>query len=179
MPTDPLSQFAHKQVLIDGFTELTLPMRGEVLNAINAEKIDVFGGDLSQSMDRKSPYKIQNEKFHYYLPTLEYTDVNKVYANTKFNINISSFQMDSAVNNRIIDVISSGGFVLTDKKNDLLKISPVFDQISFDNPGELNNLIENLSNNSKFYIELKRDLFNDLSNKFSYNEITFYLLNKI
>ena len=54
MPTDPLSQFAHKQVLIDGFTELTLPMRGEVLNAINAEKIDVFGGDLSQSMDRKS-----------------------------------------------------------------------------------------------------------------------------
>ena len=64
IPTDPLSQFCYKQSLIDEFTELTLPMRGEVLNAINAEKIDVFGGDLSQSIDRRSPYKIQSEKFN-------------------------------------------------------------------------------------------------------------------
>ena len=173
VPTDPLSQFAHKQVLIDGFTELTLPMRGEVLNAINAEKIDVFGGDLSQSMDRKSPYKIQNEKFHYYLPTLEYTDVNQVYANTKFNINISSFQMDSAVNNRIIDVISSGGFVLTDKKNDLIKISEVFDEITFSNSIELNGLIDKFSSNANFYNEIKNNLFESVNNKFTYaNQIS-------
>ena len=168
IPTDPLSQFAHKQELIDGFTELTLPMRGEVLSAINAEKIDVFGGDLSQSLDRRSPYKIQDEKFIYYLPTLEYTNVNQIYANSKFNINISSFQMDSAVNNRVIDVIASGGFLLTDKKNDLEKIAPVFKEITFSTKEELNSLIENYSVNNKKYKEIGSILQKEIVIKFTY-----------
>ncbi len=168
IPSDPLSQFAHKQVLIDGFTELTLPMRGEVLNGIHAEKIDVFGGDLSQSLDRRSPYKIQDEKFNYYLPTLDYTNVNQVYANSKFNINISSFQMDSAVNNRVIDVIASGGFLLTDKKNDLEKISPVFKEIIFSTKEELNNLIEKFLKNDKFLKEIKNTLLESINNNFTY-----------
>ena len=168
IPADPLSQFAHKQVLIDGFTELTLPMRGEVLNGIHAEKIDVFGGDLSQSLDRRSPYKIQDEKFNYYLPTLDYTNVNQVYANSKFNINISSFQMDSAVNNRVIDVISSGGFLLTDKKNDLEKISPIFKEITFNAPKELNELMEKYLSNDNLYKEVKELFFNSIFNKFTY-----------
>ena len=168
IPTDPLSQFAHKQVLIDGFTELTLAMRGEILNSINAEKIDVFGGDLSQSLDRRSPYKIQDVKFNYYLPTLDYTNVNQVYADSKFNINISSFQMDGAVNNRVIDVISSGGFLLTDKKNDLEKISPVFKEIIFSTKEELNNLIEKYLSNDNLYKEVKELFFNSIFNKFTY-----------
>jgi hypothetical protein len=168
IPSDPLSQFAHKQALVDGFTELTLPMRGEILNAINVEKIDVFGGDLSQSLDRRSPYKIQNEKFQYYMPTIDYADVNKVYADSKFNINISSFQMDSAVNNRIIDVALSGGFLLTDKKNDLEKISPFFSEITFSTPLELNELIEKYSSNSNLYVEIKEVFFHSIFEKFTY-----------
>ena len=168
IPIDPLSQFAHKQVLIDGFTELTLPMRGEVLNAIHAEKIDVFGGDLSQSLDRRSPYKIQDEKFNYYLPTLDYTNVNQIYADSKFNINISSFQMDGAVNNRVIDVISSGGFLLTDKKNNLEKISSIFKEITFNTKDELNNLIEKYSSQENLYLEIRRSLIDSIKNIFSY-----------
>ena len=174
IPTDPLNQFAHKQVLIDGFTELTLPMRGEVLNSINIEKIDVFGGDLSQSLDRRSPYKIQDEKFNYYLPTLDYTNVNHIYADSKFNINISSFQMDSAVNNRVIDVISSGGFLLTDKKSDLEKISPFFKEITFSTKEDLNNLIEKYTLKENLYLEVKKTLFESIKNIFSYkNQVTF------
>lgn len=168
IPADPLSQFAHKQVLIDGFTELTLPMRGEVLNGINVEKIDVFGGDLSQSLDRRSPYKIQDAKFNYYLPTLDYTNVNQIYANSKFNINISSFQMDGAVNNRVIDVIASGGFLLTDKKNSLEKIAPIFREITFSTKEELNNLIEKYSSHENLYLEIRRSLIDSIKNIFSY-----------
>jgi hypothetical protein len=174
IPTDPLNQFAHKQVLIDGFTELTLPMRGEVLKSINIEKIDVFGGDLSQSLDRRSPYKIQDEKFNYYLPTLDYTNVNHIYADSKFNINISSFQMDSAVNNRVIDVISSGGFLLTDKKSDLEKISPFFTEITFSTKEDLNNLIEKYTLKENLYLEIKKTIFESIRNIFSYkNQVRF------
>jgi hypothetical protein len=179
IPSDSLSQFAYKQALVDGFTELTLPMRGEVLNAINVEKIDVFGGDLSQSLDRRSPYKIQNEKFQYYLPTIDYTDVNKLYADTKFNINISSFQMDSAVNNRIIDVALSGGFLFTDKKSDLEKISSIFSEITFSTPLELNELIEKYSSNSKLYGEIKEVFFHSIFEKFTYKNQIEKVINLI
>ena len=143
-------------------------MRGEMLNAINAEKIDVFGGDLSQSLDRRSPYKIQDEKFNYYLPTLDYKNVNQIYADSKFNINISSFQMDGAVNNRIIDIASSGGFLLTDKKSDLEKISPIFKEITFSTKEELNNLIEKYSLKENLYFEIKKVIFDSIKNIFSY-----------
>jgi spore maturation protein CgeB len=143
-------------------------MRGEILNAINAEKIDVFGGDLSQSLDRRSPYKIQDEKFNYYLPTLDYTNVNQIYSDSKFSINISSFQMDGAVNNRIIDVASSGGFLLSDKKNDLEKISPILKEITFSTANELNELIEKYLSNNNLYKEVKELFFNSIFNKFTY-----------
>lgn len=178
IPTDSLSQFAHKQVFIDGFTELTLAMRGEMLNAINTEKIDVFGGDLSQSLDRRSPYKIQDEKFNYYLPTLDYTNVNQIYASSKFNINISSFQMDGAVNNRVIDIISSGGFVLTDKKFDLEKISPIFKEISYSGKDELNNLIEKFLINVNIYNEIKLYINKYFVNNFNYKNQLKSIFNK-
>jgi len=141
------------------------------LNGINVEKIDVFGGDLSQSLDRRSPYKIQDDKFNYYLPTLDYTNVNQIYADSKFNINISSFQMDGAVNNRIIDVASSGGFILTDKKNNLEKISPIFKEITFSTKEELNNLIEKYLINDKYYKEVKNYFIYSIIEKFSYKSI--------
>jgi spore maturation protein CgeB len=154
-------------------------MRGEVLNGINAEKIDVFGGDLSQSLDRRSPYKIQNEKFNYYLPTLDYINVNQIYANSKFNINISSFQMDGAINNRVIDVISSGGFLLTDKKNNLEKISPVFKEISYSGKDDLNNLIEKYLMNVNLYNEIKLYINKYFINNFNYKNQLKSIFNEV
>ena len=179
IPTDPLSQFCYKQSLIDEFTELTLPMRGEVLNAINAEKIDVFGGDLSQSIDRRSPYKIQSEKFNYHLPTIDYANVNQVYASSKFNINVSSFQMDSAVNNRIIDVAFSGGFILSDRKINLKSISDLSEEIIFDTVDALNLLIEKFSSNQSLYKTIKNEWNKSITSLFTYQVQTSKILSNL
>jgi spore maturation protein CgeB len=76
--------------------------------------------------------------------------------------------MDGAVNNRIIDVASSGGFLLTDKKSDLEKISPIFKEITFNTKAELNNLIEKYSQKEKLYLEIKKSICDSIKNIFSY-----------
>jgi spore maturation protein CgeB len=68
----------------------------------------------------------------------------------------------------VIDVISSGGFLLTDQKNNLEKISSIFKEITFNTKDELNNLIEKYSSQENLYLEIKRSLIDSVKNIFSY-----------
>ena len=57
---------------------------------------------------------------------------------------------------------------MTDKKNDLEKISPIFSEITFSTPLELNELIEKYSSNSNLYVEIKEVFFHSIFEKFTY-----------
>jgi len=53
-------------------------------------------------------------------PDVDYrTGVGRIYAQTAVNLNITSCQMPSAVNQRVFDVPLAGGFVLSDNQPDL------------------------------------------------------------
>ena len=78
-------------------------------------------------------------------------NASQIYQNSRINLNISSLQFDTAVNNRVIDIASSGGFVLTDKRSDLYDFIPFHSEISFETPEEMNDKINYWMNSSSNY----------------------------
>jgi spore maturation protein CgeB len=53
-------------------------------------------------------------------PQVDYSrELPEVYRGTQININCTSFQMKSAVNQRVFDVPACGGFVLSDHQEDM------------------------------------------------------------
>lgn len=55
---------------------------------------------------------------HYYGKVDYYKELPKLYKKAKIIINVTSFQMVSAVNQRVFDVFSSGGFLISDYRED-------------------------------------------------------------
>ena len=55
----------------------------------------------------------------YYCGKIDYyKDLHKLYKNAKIVVNVTSFQMNTAVNQRVYDVFSSGGFMISDFRSD-------------------------------------------------------------
>jgi hypothetical protein len=158
-----LKSFSKKQQWVGEFNYLTFPTRGEVLQSIKSEVIEIFGGDLTKSVERSSPYKIQEKRFKYYHPTESFQRVGEVYAASEFNINISAIQMDHAINPRIIDIGAAKGFLLTDWKDELPMLTSVAHEISFKAPSEVASKLENFRANPKLYEEVKQVFHNDIS----------------
>ena len=66
-----------------------------------------------------------------------YRELPLVYNSTKINVNATSFQMNSAVNQRVFDSAACGGFLLTDHQADMdLFFEPGKDAVSFESPEE-------------------------------------------
>lgn len=64
-----------------------------------------------------------------------YRELPLVYNFTKVNVNCTSFQMQSAVNQRVFDAAACGGFLLTDHQDDMeLFFEPGNDAVCFDSP---------------------------------------------
>lgn len=71
-------------------------------------------------------------------PDLDYqTEAASCYATTAVNINISSCQMPSALNQRIFDVPYSGGFLLTDYQEDLSALFAGDEYVAYSGEGDL------------------------------------------
>ncbi len=70
-------------------------------------------------------------------------DLSKVFERAQINLNATSFQMQTAVNQRVFDVPASGGFILTDDLADLHDHFEVGREvIVYKNPSHLVELVE-------------------------------------
>ena len=171
-----------QQFLMAGLNKFSSPLRGQIISTIKNHRVDIFGGDLSYGRINDPLLVLQQSNVHYQPATQNYQDACAIYQSSRINLNISSLQFDSAVNNRVIDVVLSGGFILTDKRSDLIDIFSFAHEISFETPEELNDKIHywrSPKNDSK-YIEIKNEVKAAFSSKFTYQNcvsIIFDLIN--
>jgi hypothetical protein len=133
-----LSPVAIFQHLLHELTKLTMPYRGELLSFIaKHQSIDIFGGDLSYGTVNHPLLKIDHGNVRYHTATRDYQSTQNIYSASTVNINISSLQFDSAINNRIIDVLFSGGFLITDRRSQIARLIPELQEFTFDTPEQM------------------------------------------
>lgn len=127
-------------------------LRKYILNRIDGVDIHVYGN---------SSWNKKNINFY---PNVSYgKELSKVYQKYDVNINISSLQLETSINNRVFDVFGSKGFVLSDYKLDMEKLFPDYwDRVTFKNLNEL-------SEKGQYYLEHKKERKEIVSE--AYNEI--------
>jgi Glycosyl transferases group 1 len=154
-------------------TKLTMAYRGEVISNLKNHVVHIYGGDLSYGTIDNPLLKINREHVIYHAATSDYADTADIYAKSKVSLNISSLQFDSAINNRIIDIVLAGGFVLTDRRDDLLSASRLGDEISFDTPEEMQYKLDFFLNpkNLDHYLNVKSRIYDDFKEKYSYQTV--------
>ncbi|WP_411348129.1 methyltransferase domain-containing protein [Paenibacillus sp. WLX2291] len=102
-------------------------LRKYVLNSL--EGIDIHAYGLTSKLTN------QNIISHNVVP---YNLLPEVYQKYTINLNISSLQLESSVNNRVFDVFACKGFVISDYKSDIKKVFPEFwNEITFSNLDDL------------------------------------------
>ncbi len=81
-------------------------------------------------------------------PDLDYTtQLGNCYRDIAINLNITSCQMPSAVNQRVFDIPMAGSFVISDNQKDLEELFEIDKEaIAFNSPEELTDLITCYSN---------------------------------
>lgn len=102
-------QRRHLEMLF--FLEGTRCLRHSAMQALAAEGVEVYGDDGWAAVVANARPAI-----HYFnaLPAF--------YRDCVVNLNFTSIQMPSAVNQRVFDCPAAGGFLLTDRQGDLLRL---------------------------------------------------------
>lgn len=173
---------AHKlskhRYLMQLVTKLTMAYRGEVISNLKKHAIHIYGGDLSYGTIDSPLLKITREHVTYHAATTDYSDTAIIYAKSKVSLNISSLQFDTAINNRIIDIVLAGGFVLTDRRDDLLKVSSLANEISFDTPEEMQYKLDFFLDpkNLDYYLNVKSQIYDEFKEKYSYETVCLDIL---
>ncbi len=172
---------ATQQFLMAGLNKFSSPLRGQLISTIKNHRVDIFGGDLSYGRIKDPLLVLQQSNVHYQPATQNYQDACGIYQSSRINLNISSLQFDTAVNNRAFDVIMSGGFLLTDNREELQSTCSLAKEISFETPEEMEFKIQKYSdpNNNKIYDEMKWEIHNEISSKFSYQLTLQKILNSL
>lgn len=162
-------------------TQFTMAYRGEVISNIRDHTVGIYGGDLSYGTINNPLMRIDRSNVFYYPATGNYTETASIYADSKISLNLSSLQFDSAVNNRIIDVILSGGFILTDRRSNLFEASEFTNEISFDTPEEMQHLLDFYlhNDNKKQYDEIKMHVFDEFKEKYTYKNVCLEILSDL
>jgi hypothetical protein len=180
-PDADKNPLATQQFLMAGLNKFSSPMRGQLISTIKNHRIDIFGGDLSYGRIKDPLLVLQQSNIHYQPATQNYQDACGIYQSSRINLNISSLQFDTAVNNRVLDVVLSGGFVLTDKRKDLFDICSFAYEISFETPEELNEKISYYSDtaNNMRYLDLKVAIHELFKSSFTYVNAIDHILKRI
>jgi spore maturation protein CgeB len=85
---------------------------------------------------------------HYGGPLNYGAPVAQVYGRTRVNLNMTSLQMPSAVNQRVFDVPAAGGFLLTDDQPALYELfEPGKEVATYADPAELPDLVRHYAQN--------------------------------
>lgn len=159
----------------------TLWLRGAVLQELQEWKIDLFGGDPSwihgMELDRNfTSANIINHK-----PVFDTDQVAEIFSNSKVNLNITSLQFDTGLINRVIDCFSAGGFMLTDRKDQLYELTRCADQIAYSSLDELKEKINFFINpeNKQQRKDIIEQIRKDFSENCSVERCVAQLLEKI
>jgi spore maturation protein CgeB len=154
--------------------------RGELIKRIDSQfKIAIVGGDPAYLHGLPYDRRIERETITYYPAVSNYTDTANLYAHSKINLNITSPQFDTAVNNRVIDVACVGGFILTDWKADLAQLTSVSEQISYRTIDELNYKIDYYLHHEDERLEIANQMHWDVTEKCSYDQIVTFIISRI
>lgn len=154
--------------------------RGEVIRRLDAN-VDIIGGDPAYLHGIDSSRQIQRPNIKYHPATADYAATGSLYAQSKINLNITSLQFDQAVINRVIDVSAAGGFVLTDWKADLAKLTSVAEQISYRSLEELNHKISYYlhPSHAQERLEIAQVLRQDIQQHCTYPAVVELILSKL
>jgi hypothetical protein len=166
------NNFINRQYLLNILNKMTFSYRGDLLNSID-EDLVIFGGDLSYGKGDPVQYIIPSEKIKYLPATQDYRVTSDIYRRSKININITGFQFDTAITNRVLDVIAAGGIIFTDYKTNFIEEFPFASELLYENSVELKEKVSRLVDPE--YIKLLDDICSQLReiiyNKFSYKNI--------
>jgi len=154
-------------------------LRGEIIKRIENSSVHIFGGDPAYLNNGELNRKIQKSNIFYHPATRNYSDARYIYTNSKINLNITSLQFDDAVINRVIDIASVGGFILTDWKSELKPLTSVHQEISFKTIDELNFKVNYYLTHERERLEVAEKLHQDITGSCSYCHITDFILSKI
>jgi hypothetical protein len=173
--------YSFYQYLMHEVNKLTMPYRGELISKIENQQVIIFGGDLSRGTINNDLLILKKDNVKYEDATINYDSTMHIYGNSRISLNISSLQFDTGINNRIIDAILSGGFILTDRRSQLIEVDKLFEEITFDTPEEMNYKIDYYMDpaNSMKYKELKYTLLDICSKNFTYQIILKKMLDQV
>ena len=170
--------FITRQNWLNILNKMTFAYRGDLLNQID-EKLNIYGGDLSYGQGDKNVYITPSDKITYKPATQDYYKTASIYKNSKISINISGFQFDTAVTNRVLDVIAAGGVLLTDFKSDFIINFPFAEELTYKNASELKEKIKNaedpqyISTLDKICEEIRSEIYE----KYTYRNTVQLILN--
>jgi spore maturation protein CgeB len=174
-----ISNFKNKFEYIYLAVLLNPCFRGEILQRLKNPQIDIIGGYPGYMSGIMAKRVIQKSGVIYHPPTQNYAEAQSIYATSKINLNITSWQFDDAVVNRVIDVGAAGGFILTDWKSDLRRVTSVHEEISYKTIEELNYKIDYYLSHEKERLEIAEQLHQDITTNNSYEQIVNYMLSKV
>jgi len=178
---DDTERFARKAQFIQHVNAYSLFQRGALLQCITQHGLHIYGGDPSWLHGRECTHFMPGANIEYHEPVFDVAAIGEIFAGTRINLNITSLQFDTGVINRVLDCAASGGFMLTDTKEQLREITSVADDIMFATPGEMLEKIE-------FYLdpandgrrrEITRALAEDLKRNCSLESTLSYMLEKM
>lgn len=180
LSSDSLDSLTYKYLYLSQLHEISFSFRGEFFRRITDIPVDFFGGDPAYLFGSADLKTIQRSNFQYHPALRDYSKTQEVYQTSKINLNLTSLQFDQAVINRVIDVASSGGFILTDWKADLPKLTSVAEAISYRSIEELNFKLEYFlhPDHEDERQEISHALHRDICHHCTYKTVVSYILSK-
>jgi spore maturation protein CgeB len=110
--------------------EATRRYRKKLVNRLADSDLHIFG-----DIEGWRQYAPRRAKLHNSVDY--YTELPQLYGQTAVNLNCTSLQMPTAVNQRVFDVPLAGGFLLTDEQDDLKMLFNSGDIATYSDIGEL------------------------------------------
>lgn len=115
-----------KQIYYEIHKRGSTSLRHHVLDSIGGIDLHVYGGYKGNKSDIIAH------------PPFPYNQISSVYQKHAVNLNISSLQLETSVNNRVFDVFASRAFVLSDYKADMQMVFPeVWEDLTYRNLEDL------------------------------------------
>ena len=157
------------------------PHRGAVLEKVCGHDLHIYGGDPSWVHGIEQSRFLNNANITYHKPVFERDQVIDIFSTSKINVNITSLQFDTAVINRVMDCAAAGGFILTDRKDQLYELTSVADEISYRTIDELNYKIDYFMQpeNQKLREEIRRQLRRELEARCVVDNIVEYMISAV
>ena len=174
------SKFSYRYVT----GRMSIYFRGDLMERLPPGiPLDIFGGDprylLGDSIGRDGPaQQIDRKNTKYHSPIHSRAELERIYRNSPINLNVTSTQFDTAVVNRVPDVGAVGGFILTDRRGDLSKVTDVHQEISYSTLDELADKLDFYLTHDRERAEVARQLHEDIRAKYTYDRAIDYLMER-